>query len=424
MSNFNFNEDQADAMERINKWIMGTSLRSPEDYEEDWMFCVAGYAGTGKTFLMAELIKTLGGIKYHCLAPTGKAASILMDKLDDIQVNTIHSALYLPVDDNVERLTALMNKLQAHPDDKDLKEEVRKELDRLNSKGPGFCGRDNAKILAGDLVIVDEASMVDSKLRDDLRATGCRAIFVGDSGQLPPVGDGGWFLKVKPNARLEQIHRQALDNPIIRFSMEIRDGVAKPRDWMRKEGCGIWKAADVAPEVWMSADQIITGRNASRHKINRFMRKRLGHEGQQPQKGEKLICLKNDNRRIPQFINGTIFKSNSAGDLLEDPGHTEKAVMDICYNGIDLDGIIYYPHHCIANYKKDAQEVPRNFRKGLMELDYAYAITCHKSQGSEWDSVIIADDKMQIRDPVFRRRWLYTAVTRAKKNLMVIQTEA
>jgi len=424
MNTINFNQDQEKAVEKIGKWLMETSLKNPRDYEDSWMFCLAGYAGTGKTVLLAELIKTLGGIKFHCLAPTGKAASVLMAKLTDVEVGTIHSAIYLPVDEDVQKLTALMNKLQVHPEDEELKKEVNAEVERLNSKGPGFCGRDNAKINPGDLVIVDEASMVDARLRDDLRATGCRAIFVGDSGQLPPVGDGGWFIKIKPNARLEQIHRQAMDNPIIRFSMEIRDGVAKPRDWRKREGCGIWKADEVDLGDWVKADQIITGRNASRHKINRFIRKRLGHEGIDPVAGEKLICLKNDNRRIPQFVNGTIFQSTSPGEIVEDSTHTPKGAIDICYNNVDLPGVIYYPHHCHANYKKDAQEVPRNFRKGLMELDFAYAITCHKSQGSEWDSVIVADDKMQIKDPVFRRRWLYTAVTRAKESLMLIQTEA
>jgi exodeoxyribonuclease-5 len=60
-------------------------------------------------------------------------------------------------------------------------------------------------------------------------------------------------------------------------------------------------------------------------------------------------------------------------------------------------------------------------RDGLFECDYAYAITCHKAQGSEWDKVIVADDKMREEDKDFRAKWLYTAVTRAKKKLIVTQ---
>jgi exodeoxyribonuclease-5 len=207
--------------------------------------------------------------------------------------------------------------------------------------------------------------------------------------------------------------------------MEIRDGVAKPRDWRKREGCGIWKAEEVDLQEWVDVDQIITGRNESRHKINRFIRKRLGFKGSDPNSGEKLICLKNDSKRIPQFINGTIFKSNSEAEVFAGVGQggMDTGVLDICYNGIDLLAEQYYPYHCRVTYDKDLPELPRNFRRGLMELDFAYAITCHKSQGSEWESVIVADDKMQANDPVFRRRWLYTAVTRAKSNLMVIQQD-
>lgn len=416
---------QETAAAAIMDWLNVTARMSPYEYGEDWMFCLAGYAGSGKTFLLGELISRLG-CTFHCVAPTGKAASVLMSKLKGIEVNTIHSLLYSPMTDDIEKVRKLMAQCVEHPDDEELKKQLSEEVAKINSRGPGFATKENCKIQPGDFVIVDESSMVDERLREDLMKTSCRCLFVGDSGQLPPVGSSGWFIKRKPNARLDEIHRQALDNPIIRLSMDIRDGVAKPRDWRRKEGCGMWTTDEVDPALWLKADQIITGSNASRHKINRFFRRQLGYSNQSnfPVAGEKLICLKNDNRRIPQFINGTQFKST--GDSIEELRHDGVGVgfLDVCYEGVDLPGVQYYLYHCQSVYSKSATDVPREFRRGLMELDFGYAITVHKSQGSEWDKVIVADDGMMKGDPVFRRRWLYTAVTRAKSDLMIIQSKS
>lgn len=412
------------AFDKIFSWLNETKSIDPLDYGDKWMFCLSGYAGTGKTYLLGKLIPELG-CDYHCAAPTGKAASVLMSKLNDIDVSTIHSLLYVPVTEDVEKIRNLIAKCALHPEDEELKKELSDEVEKVNKKGPGFASRENSSIKPGDLVIVDEASMVDERVRDDLRRTGCRALFVGDSGQLPPVGSSGWFIKIKPDVALDEIQRQALDNPIIRLSMDVRDGVAKPRDWRKKQGCGIWLSSEVDPAVWMSSDQVITGSNASRRKINRFFRKQLGFSKNSslPVKGEKLICLKNDNKRIPQFINGTQFTSLDDAEELETKNGISIGMMSINYEGVDLNHLHFYSYHALSNYVSDLSEVPREMRRHLMELDYAYAITCHKSQGSEWNKVIIADDEMMKSDPVFRRRWLYTAITRAKKELLIIQTD-
>jgi hypothetical protein len=118
---------------------------------------------------------------------------------------------------------------------------------------------------------------------------------------------------------------------------------------------------------------------------------------------------------MPQQTNGTQFTCIQNAEQVNDDG-----IIGIDYEGHQLEGMLFYPHHCLSTYQT-VTELPREFRRNLMELDYAYAITVHKAQGSEWDKVIIADDRMKISDPVFRRRWLYTAVTRAKSQLMIIQ---
>jgi exodeoxyribonuclease-5 len=329
----------------------------------------------------------------------------------------MHRLLYQPVDSDVFDLRVMMAKYKEEPSE-DLLSKINLEKGRLAKIGPGFSSKGEATVSPGDLVIVDESSMVDMRLRDDLKLTGCRALFVGDPGQLPPVGSASWFIDSKPNAMLEEVQRQALDNPIIQMSLQIRTGFIRPVEWRKREGCGIWKKNEVDPVSWLDADQVITGSNASRHKVNKYFRNKLGYAAvsKLPLAGERLICLKNDYDRHPQFINGTQFQAVSNADLVDENGY-----LDIVYEGHKLTDVTFYPHHCLAHYDPNLSELPREFRKGLMELDFAYAITVHKSQGSEWDHVIIADDQMMKNDARFRKRWLYTAVTRAKKTVKIIQ---
>jgi exodeoxyribonuclease-5 len=411
--------EQERAANSIMDWLAETNKTPFLELGDSWMFVLQGYAGTGKTHLMGELIQRLQ-VKFHCVAPTGKAASVLMGKLNGIEVITMHRLLYQPADSDVFQLRLMIEKYKSNPTE-ELGKQIEEEKAKLKSKGPGFSSKAESSVTPGELVIVDEASMVDTRLRDDLRATGCRALFVGDPGQLPPVGSSSWFIDHEPDAMLEEIQRQALDNPIIRLSMEIRSGFVKPRDWRRREGCGIFTKDEIPYEEWLKSDQVITGSNSSRHKVNRYFRKQLGYSeaGPLPIAGEKLICLKNEYKREPQFINGTQFTSR--GNCVQTPDDKECAWLDIHYEGIHLDGVQFYPYHCLSTYDDKLVDLPREFRKGLMELDFAYCITVHKSQGSEWDHVIIADDQMKKSDVKFRRQWLYTAVTRAKKTLRIIQ---
>lgn len=414
--------EQSAAISKIIDWIKrpAPSVTSGVD-DDSWMFVLQGFAGTGKTYLLKELISDMHVQRFHCAAPTGKAAAVMMSKMQGVEAVTLHRLLYHPVEDDVLALKIMMAQYKENPTD-ELKEKITKEQAALASKGPSFRSKDQSEVQRGDLVIVDEASMMDQRILNDLKATGCKALLIGDPGQLPPVGSTSWFIDRKPDAMLETIQRQALDNPIIQFSMEVRQGTARPKDWRRKPGCGIFTKDEVDTSQWLEADQIITGSNASRRKINRFFRKQLkffeGHyESQFPRKGERLICLKNNYGTLPQQINGTQFVCTEDAEITDGGDN----LIGMEYEGVVCPGVMFYDFHCLATYDKDLTELPREFRKGLMELDYAYAITVHKSQGSEWGHVIIADDRMQAQNAEFRRRWLYTAITRAKTSLTVIQ---
>jgi exodeoxyribonuclease-5 len=395
--------EQQVARNAILSWLEGGA---------DWMFYLGGYAGTGKTFLLQDLINSLDK-KPHCLAPTGKAASVLAKKLKDVQVRTIHSALYKPMLPDMTELEALEQELKMNPGADDLIEAIREVKRKMAEKPLRFTDNLVKEIVAGDYVFVDEASMVTERMVEDLQRTKAKVLFVGDPGQLPPVGDSGYFANQIPQAMLSEIQRQALDNPIIRLSMQVRKGEPISRqiesEQIVKRPKQGYPVADLA-----NFDQVLTGANHTRRRINRGLRLHKGITGKTfPQQGEKLICLKNKFARGGWIVNGVQCLAtsdcavNAYGDLQ----------MDVLYEEQMLQQLDIYHFPFEVHYNPQAEEDPWPSRTQLYEFDYGYAITVHKSQGSEWDNVVLVDDNLFCNDKVFRKRWLYTAVTRAKEKL-------
>jgi len=403
--------EQDNAAIKIRDW-----LSSPEQ-----VFMLGGFAGTGKTYLLGHVIDSLGTHNGHeilCCAPTGKAASVLMSKLNNKLVSTIHALIYAPLGEDTAKLERYIEELVKDPDNKELKDKIDDEKKRLAKKPVGFQLSEKEKVLPDQLVIIDEASMVSNEMFNDLMATGAKLMFVGDPGQLPPVGDGGWFLKADYDIVLQEVQRQALESPIIRLSMDVRNGTMRRSNYQYPD-CRISNKTEVSKKDWLDADQVITGTNASRRRINRFFRKQLGHieKGELPQRSEKLICLKNS-----KPIKGSDFRYiNGVQAVVMRPAEYDNKGdlrMSVFYESKMLEDIAVYDYHFDQHYKSERPIDPWFMRKDLKEFDYAYAITVHKSQGSEWNNVIIADDKMQTNNREFRKRWLYTAITRAKENLI------
>lgn len=380
------------------------------------IFKISGYAGTGKTFLLSQIIAGLS-CQFWCCAPTGKAASVLSSKLGGLPVLTVHQLLYQPVQKSIAELTKMIEENKVTPN-ATLAKKIEEEKLKLAGERPGFSLKEDSLMKAGDLVILDEGSMATPKMIKDFIAAGVRLLIVGDEGQLPPVGNSSWFNSFPSDFELVEVQRQALDNPIIRLSMEIRNGVVDSSQYC--DGvCRILPKSKAPRESWLEHDQVITGMNATRQKINRFFRKQLGYDSRLPVRYEKLICLKNDIKGDVPVVNGAIFH------CLADVTHGERIhdceLIDFSYNGREVREKEFYTYHCLRHYDYSLVEEPREFRFGLMELDFAYAITVHKSQGSEWNKVLLADDGFQENDKEFRKRWLYTAVTRAKEELVIVK---
>jgi exodeoxyribonuclease-5 len=319
---------------------------------------LGGLAGSGKTTVVSHLMKRLNG--FACCAFTGKAAEVLRSK--GVDASTIHSLIYTPTDEKDQYGTPKF---------------VRKHS--LGIKG----------------IVVDEASMVGASLYSDLISYGLPIIFVGDHGQLEPVGEDLYLMK-NPDYKLETIHRNAGD--IALFAHHLRSGAAAA-DFKESPLIKVIKKAD-SYSLLPDADQVICALNTTRVSINRYIRKLKGNEGDQPVMGDRVISLMNS-RRLGIY-------NGSQGVVRSVSLHRMSVAFD--------NGKLVKTKYDVGTFN---QEKP--VKDGFIHpIDYAYAVTCHKAQGSEWDKVMVIEQICSLWE---HKRWAYTAASRAKKELIWVLPE-
>lgn len=399
-------EHQETAMRAILGWL--ASYRAGGEDRVKQVFVLSGYAGTGKTTLLGHLASEVDGVTF--CTPTGKAMHVLRNKLQDVaksRVRTLHNLLYTPTSGGEYR-----NLLNAIREAKPGTEEHAKLMDRyrkMRGDDVNFSAKEDAQDEAGDLVIVDEASMVSENVLRDLCKLNVPILLVGDDMQLPPVGGRSIFRVLGVDARLTEVHRQALDNPILRLATAIREG-----DQDTVDG---WRRHKFRVDVAMRADRVLCYKNTTRRHLNRLLRKELGYDEEVPVAGDRLICTRN--ARGYQWVNGA--ECMAAGRAVEEHAGSTFYRLDIDYEGDMRPDTLVYVHDCVSHYR-DCPElaVPwSEFPKEAQAIDYGYAITVHKAQGSEFDKVLLMDDAQWLKkkDSRQRQQWLYTAVTRAKEKL-------
>ncbi|WP_024506239.1 ATP-dependent RecD-like DNA helicase [Bradyrhizobium sp. ARR65] len=367
-----FTPHQDAALKAVADWLKAKPGRAGTPQ----VFRLFGFAGTGKTTLARHIAEGVDGeVKFAAF--TGKAALVMRNKGCE-GASTIHSLIYRARESGEEQ--------------------------------PSFELWDDAPASKARLIVIDECSMVDADLGRDLLSFDCPLLVLGDPAQLPPIQGGGFFTDAEPDAMLTEVHRQAQDDPIVRMSMDVREG--RSLEFGSFGDSEVVSRKELDPERVMEADQVLVGRNNTRRAYNMRMRQRQNIEDKFPVAGDKLVCLRNNRKK--GLFNGGLWRVKSrttpraTSKILtmrvmpdEEFGHkvTKVSVRQDCFEG----GI---------------ETIPWEQRKPYDEFDYGYVLTVHKSQGSQWNDVVLFDESFAFQDS--RARWLYTGITRAAKRLSVV----
>lgn len=351
-------------------------------------FVLAGPAGSGKSSVIKYIISNLGLRDHEVLtcAYTGKAALNLLRKGNPGSC-TLHHALYNAEYDKARREWRFTPK------------------SRLDYR----------------LVIVDEASMVPEGMFDQLMAYNVPTVFIGDHCQLPPV-DSDFNLMLRPDFTITEIVRQAAESPIIRASQLAIKG--RPIPFCDFDGFRKIRAADMTEADLLWAEQIVVGTNRLKDAFNAEARRARDFTGAIPHPGERMVVLKNSSTH--NVFNGQIifltaesyrihtasfaYASNFVDEL-----ERENAVYALAAGRAAVQGRAFDYRLMDARHETDLARLTR-----FVYLDYGYAISCHRAQGSGWDRVLVVDDGFGF-DEDTKRRWLYTAITRAKKEILIVK---
>ena len=440
MSDITLSAKQAAAIAKVKDWYENRT-------KDQQVFRVFGYAGAGKTTIVRHAIQELGlettaknpdgsisggtgGVLYGAF--TGKAALVMSRK--GTPASTIHSLIYRvseATEGEIEKvrqdIAEIRAKLPALAATERLLEESRMrslELRLQDAHKPRFVLNDQSLVRDAALIVLDEVSMVGDDMATDLLAFGKPILVLGDPGQLPPIKGEGAFTQAEPDVMLTEIHRQAGESAIIRLATLAR--TCQPIPYGAHDAF-VWKMprGAISPAQMLRGGQVICGRNATRIQLNIAMKAAAGFPGPYPTgRGEKIICLKN--RNDLGVVNGMFLTLNEIQD--EDP-LCFSAVL-VSEDGNQIGGVRkngkperfrIYKGHFDDHVVFDDQRGQRDHwkKKSLIEAVWGWAITCHKSQGSSWPNVIVFDDGLG-RTAEDRARWLYTAITRAEKGLVIL----
>lgn len=411
-------DDQERAKNLIVEWFVNT---------DDQTFVLSGYAGTGKTFLIDYIVKTQLKLKIGTeavfVSPTGKAAANLVKK--GTLAGTVHGLIYIRDEENFD---------------------VDEDGEIVESDELIFVKREKIDEHI-KLIIIDESSMINEEILRDLLSYGVKCLFCGDGAQLPPV-NGSCPLLGHPHFMMQEIVRQAADNPIIQVATMARQGKNIPYGNYGDKVCVIRKSSLSAVDrkrLFLKADQIICGRNSTRNFINDEMRRYKGIPESEllPVEGEKVICTLNDWEKTLDkdkkfhLVNGIIGTAHDVKESIDGLATMEFQADFLDYGvkvpfdtGIFTQGRYHhgygqravflvngmvaheYDHGVLRRFKAVSEEP-------ICRFEFAYAVTCHKAQGSEFDFVIVFDESRVFGEE--GARWLYTAITRAKEKLLIVR---
>lgn len=448
---FQPNNSQWNALNLLSRFILEPTLN-------DRIFVLRGYAGTGKTSLMGALVKTMNEMKMNTvlMAPTGRAAKVLSNMAGKPAM-TIHKSIY--------------------------------RQQKFNLSFEGFNLMDNRN--NHTLYICDEASMISTinesyhfgtgNLLDDLieyvyAGNQCRLLLIGDSAQLPPVGQKRspaleigklqeYGLEVM-SAELTEVARQQLDSGILANATMLRnmlnqgmtDGLPKIMhknfpDVRSIDGYEfLEELSNSYSHNGLDDTIIITRSNIRANKFNQAVRNQILYREEELCAGERLLVVKNNYywgrefENFPFIANGdtiTVKRVRSEIEMygfrfaeveIELPDYDVETEVIVLLDTLMAEGpslsqedqqrlfeavMMDYPE--IRNQRDLIKAVKENKYFNALQVKYAYGVTCHKSQGGQWNDVYldlgyINPDHLGIDF----YRWLYTAFTRARKTLFLV----
>ncbi len=444
---FSFTNDQNKVVESIASFTTSISTRS--------IFLLKGYAGTGKTSLIAALVKSLPSVgkRSVLLAPTGRAAKVI-SKYSKRQASTIHRKIYW-IKSRKNGNTYIKLKENTH---------------------------------SNTIFIVDEASMIpeatdssfgNRSLLDDLvkyvyDGIGCKLVLIGDTAQLPPVHldispalDEG-FLETNYNKdiitfTMKEVVRQSKDSSVLLNATNLRNKIGVEdyrfpkfeisKDVIRlRSGEELQDCLESAYAQGGVTNTIVLCRSNKRANIyNQQIRARIRYQEDEISTGDMLMVVRNnyywlgEKSKAGFIANGDIVEVLKVKQTIDLYGfrfakvtvqlvdYPEEKPLDVI---VMLDTLSSEtPSLSYDDYKRLHAEVAKDYfgdkeaNKKIKENEYfnalqvkfSYAITCHKSQGGQWENVFVdlGYFKEEMLDKSYLR-WMYTASTRASEKLFLI----
>ncbi len=468
-----FSEDQeaafAAVVERLREHgvdLASGALSEPGGAGTETM-AVLGRAGSGKTRLLSELVAALkaAGIEavssewenrrrrdrrtFAVLAPTNKAASVLRNL--GVPATTIHRIIYTPVyDPQYEKIAEWLAGEGDRPEVENVSDEALDRAEaayRTHGSIPGALaaiGLRGSDFISGwarrddalDIGLVDEASMLDDRQFEDLKAIFGMIVLFGDPAQLAPVGQSGSMVfDALPEGRklqLSRIHRQAADNPILDLAHALQDpdlefeGFERMVEQAAREDDRVQIAERADPEL-MARSPMLVWRNATRVRLISAFRQVHGAPEDALLPGEPLICdgielpLRHRKKRIDLEARGLIKGAQCVylGPGRK-PGFARLHVLGAEDPQVNAASIIQ-----IEKPGEEEPFIPAAASMGAAFLHGA-AVTIHKAQGSQWPTVqVFAPDlyaaarsgRTEAGMPMWKRL-AYVAITRAEERLV------
>lgn len=382
---------------------LGIELKQWWNHRANQIYVYSGKAGTGKTTVVKYFLQEIGlkNDDIICCALSGKAVTVLSSH--GLPAKTIHSLIYVPM------MVDVLNE-DGTPAVKP-NGEVKKKLQFVKK---------HVLDKPYKLIIVDELSMVNDDLMADLMSFDVPIIGMGDLNQLPPIfGISSYMLR--PNFFLTKIMRQAENDPIVYLANNVLEH--KPFIEGHYGKSEVRRSIPLDERLWLDYDIALCAKNSTRDLFNRGIRKDiLGIASDEPVPGDRIICRQNDWSRSIQGMYLTNGTTGSIYDIDEERTTKNKLILDFIpdFNVDEAFLNVEADHKYMNSTWMERKEA------GLtqyLKFEYAYMITTHLSQGSQYPSVLYLDEQFSWdRDTQCKLR--YTAITRAMTRISIVLSTA